>query len=73
MGPQEMPMKSHPAQASTVEGYKIAFEVMDMSAHMSMPGMKGMSMPGMKGNPRQGGMEKKYSFLDADERRFLGL
>ena len=25
----------------TVEGFKVSFEVMDMSMHMSMPGMKG--------------------------------
>ena len=34
---QSMPTKS---QSVTVEGYKITFEVMDMTAHMSMPGMK---------------------------------
>ena len=34
------------AQAATVEGLKITFEVMDMSAHMSMPGMKGNSQHG---------------------------
>ena len=40
----EMAMKGGPAQSATVEGYKITLEVMDMSAHMSMPGMKGSSM-----------------------------
>jgi hypothetical protein len=35
-----------PAQAATVEGFKITLEVMDMSAHMSMPGMKGSSQHG---------------------------
>ncbi len=40
----EMSMKSGPVQSLTVEGYKITLEVMDMSAHMSMPGMKGSSM-----------------------------
>ena len=27
-------------QSATIEGFKITFEVMDMSAHMAMPGMK---------------------------------
>ena len=63
MGSQEMSMKSQPAQSLTVEGYKITFEVMDMSAHMAMPGMKGMSMPGMKGNPQQGGSEQSKSHV----------
>jgi hypothetical protein len=40
----EMAMKGGPVQSATVEGYKITLEVMDMSAHMSMPGMKGSSM-----------------------------
>jgi len=31
-----------------VDGYKITLEVMDMSAHMAMPGMKGASMSGME-------------------------
>jgi hypothetical protein len=59
----EMPMKGQPAQSVTMEGYKITFEVMDMSAHMAMPGMKGMSMPGMKGNPQQGGSEQSKSHV----------
>jgi len=63
MGSQEMSMKSQPVQSLTVEGYKITFEVMDMSAHMAMPGMKGMSMPGMKGNPQQGGSEQSKSHV----------
>jgi len=41
---QERSVKGGPLQSATVEGYKISFEVMDMSAHMSMPGMKGSSM-----------------------------
>jgi hypothetical protein len=41
---QEMRTGSQPLQALTVEGFKVTFEVMDMSAHMSMPGMKGSSM-----------------------------
>jgi hypothetical protein len=44
--PQGMAMKSQPAESVTVEGYRITFEVMDMSAHMSMPGMKGMQHGG---------------------------
>ena len=63
MGSQEMSMNSQPAQSLTVEGYKITFEVMDMSAHMAMPGMKGMRMPGMKGNPEQGGSEQSKSHV----------
>jgi len=39
--PDEMHMGTQPAQATTMEGLKITFEVMDMSQHMSMPGMKG--------------------------------
>ncbi|MCX5909785.1 MAG: hypothetical protein NTY64_22065 [Deltaproteobacteria bacterium] len=42
----EMPMKNQFGQTTTVEGYKISFDVMDMSAHMSMPGMKGMQHGG---------------------------
>jgi hypothetical protein len=41
---QEMSMKAGSVQSATVEGYKVTFEVMDMSAHMNMPGMKGSSM-----------------------------
>ena len=63
MGSQDMSMKSQPAQSLTVEGHKISFEVMDMSAHMAMPGMKGMSMPGMKGNPAQGNSEEMKSHV----------
>jgi hypothetical protein len=43
---QQMPMKMRIAQAATIEGYQITFEVMDMSTHMSMPGMKGNPMHG---------------------------
>jgi hypothetical protein len=39
-------MKSSPAQSVTVEGFKVSLEVMDMSAHMSMPGMKGSPQHG---------------------------
>ena len=35
-----------PTQTATVEGLQITFEVMDMSAHMSMPGMKGSMQHG---------------------------
>ena len=38
-----MPMENKPGQSLTVEGYKISLEVMDMSKHMAMPGMKGSS------------------------------
>jgi hypothetical protein len=41
-----MPAASQAVQSATVEGYKITFEVMDMSAHMSMPGMKGETQHG---------------------------
>jgi hypothetical protein len=41
-----MPKADQSVQAATVEGLKITFEVMDMSAHMSMPGMKGSSQHG---------------------------
>jgi hypothetical protein len=42
----DMGMKSGPAQSVTTEGFKVSLEVMDMSAHMSMPGMKGSSQHG---------------------------
>jgi len=42
----KMGMKSNPAQSVTVEGFKVSFEVMDMSAHMSMTGMKGSPQHG---------------------------
>ncbi len=42
----EMGMKSNPTQSVTVEGFKVTLEIMDMSAHMSMPGMKGSPMHG---------------------------
>ena len=50
---QEMQMGSQPVQAITLEGLKITFEVMDMSMHMSMPGMKG--------NPPHGASEHSQS------------
>ena len=37
----EIAKKNQPVESVNVEGYKITFDVMDMSAHMSMPGMKG--------------------------------
>ena len=37
---------NQPVQAMTVEGFKVSFEVMDMSMHMSMPGMKGNAQHG---------------------------
>ena len=43
---QGMGMKSSPAQSVTVEGFKVSLEVMDMSAHMNMPGMKGSPQHG---------------------------
>src|SRR5512136_2441584 len=39
-------MKSSAAQSVTVEGFKVSLEVMDMSAHMNMPGMKGSPQHG---------------------------
>ncbi len=42
----DMHKADKPVQTATVEGLKISFEVMDMSAHMSMPGMKGSSQHG---------------------------
>ncbi len=39
-----MATKDRPVQSVSVEGYKITLDVMDMSMHMSMPGMKGNSM-----------------------------
>ena len=45
----EMAKGTQPVQSMTVEGFKVTFEVMDMSMHMSMPGMKG--------NPQHGGSE----------------
>jgi hypothetical protein len=50
---QEMQMGSQPVQTITLEGLKITFEVMDMSMHMSMPGMKG--------NPPHGASEHSQS------------
>ncbi len=50
---QKMTMGSQPVQAVTVEGFKVTFEVMDMSMHMSMPGMKG--------NPQHGASEHSQS------------
>lgn len=42
---QEMTVVNQP-QSVTLEGFKITFEVMDMSMHMSMPGMKGSPQHG---------------------------
>ncbi len=39
-----MAMKDRPVQSESVDGYKITLDIMDMSAHMSMPGMKMGSM-----------------------------
>ena len=47
---QEMQMGSQPVQSMTVEGFKVSFEVMDMSMHMSMPGMKGNPQHGASGH-----------------------
>lgn len=41
---KETSMKGGAVQSANADGYKITFEVMDMSAHMNMPGMKGSSM-----------------------------
>jgi len=38
--------KDSAAQSVSVEGLKVSLEVMDMSAHMSMPGMKGSTRHG---------------------------
>jgi hypothetical protein len=47
-GNQSAPAQSKgSAQSMTIDGLKLTFEVMDMSAHMSMPGMKGNSMTAM--------------------------
>jgi hypothetical protein len=43
---QDMGMKSSAAQSVTVEGFKVSLDVMDMSAHMNMPGMKGSPQHG---------------------------
>ena len=43
---QEMGMKSGAAQSVTVEGFKVSLEVMDMRAHMNMPGMTGSTQHG---------------------------
>lgn len=45
-GSHSMSTKDRPVQSVSVEGYKISLDVMDMSMHMSMPGMKGTSMQG---------------------------
>ena len=50
---QEMTMPIQPIQIITVEGFRVTFEVMDMSMHMSMPGMKG--------TPQQGASEHSQS------------
>ncbi len=55
---QEMPMKMRIAQAATIEGYKVTFEVMDMSMHMSMPSMKGNPMHGADHSKSQAIMVK---------------
>ena len=39
-----MPMKDRTVQSESVDGYKITLDVMDMSMHMSMQGMKGNPM-----------------------------
>jgi hypothetical protein len=49
----EMTMGNQPTHSVSVEGLKITFEVMDMSMHMSMPGMKG--------NPQHGASEHSQS------------
>ena len=43
---QEMQMGNQPVQGINVEGFKVSFEIMDMSMHMSMPGMKGSPQHG---------------------------
>jgi hypothetical protein len=42
----DLGVKSTSTQSVTVEGFKVSLEVMDMSAHMSMPGMKGSPQHG---------------------------
>ena len=44
-GGHSMAMKDRFVQSASVDGYKITLDVMDMSMHMAMPGMKGNSMP----------------------------
>lgn len=39
-----MAMKDRTVQSESVDGYKITLDIMDMAAHMSMPGMKMNSM-----------------------------
>lgn len=39
-----MSMKDRPVQSVSVDGYRISLDIMDMSMHMSMQGMKGNSM-----------------------------
>jgi hypothetical protein len=53
MASHEMGVKSGSGQSITVEGYKISFDVMDMSAHMAMPGMKGKAMHGAEHSKSQ--------------------
>ena len=50
---------SQSLQAATVEGLKITFEVMDMSAHMSMPGMKGSPQHGSSDHSKSHAMMVK--------------
>ena len=53
MASHETGVKSGSGQSITVEGYKISFDVMDMSAHMAMPGMKGKAMHGAEHSKSQ--------------------
>lgn len=43
-GSHSMSMKDRPVQSLTLDGYKVSLDIMDMSMHMSMPGMKMNSM-----------------------------
>ncbi len=43
-GSHSMSMKDRPVQSVSVDGYKVSLDIMDMSAHMAMPGMKMNSM-----------------------------
>ena len=52
-------MGTQPVQAMTVEGFKVSFEVMDMSMHMSMPGMKGSTQHGASEHPQSHAMMVK--------------
>lgn len=53
MASHEMPMKSRTGQSMIAEGFKITFDIMDMSTHMAMPGMKGKAVHGAEHSKSQ--------------------